>query len=588
MPDKPAPGVTVPEKKRSEPAAARPASRWGQLGLHALRISLFLCTLLLIHVQHGEFLQDLKEGPQYVLQLPDFAALPNVAAIADSPAQDGSQALFAESEEQIGYALQTSPAGDSVIGFSGPTNVLLAFDDDDQLMTLGVLSSGDTREHVHTIEQDELFFSSMIGASRDELATLEVDAVSGATLTCMAIRESIALRLGKTRSSTSLRFPDPPALAQIQTIRTEVKEIVADEDLQATWWLLDEGQQRIAKLVRTVPIADQVIGYQGPSETWMLFGLKGELSEVSVQGSFDNEPYVSYVREDDFFASLFTGKSLEELSAVDAAEAQIEGVSGATMTSLAVSDALFLTAKKHQEEVELLSSRKAKPLLSWSLRDYGTGVVVLFALAVGLTRLKARKKLRLALQVVVVAYLGLVNGDMLSQAMLAGWSKVGIPWQTAGGLLMLTAAALFLPIFSGHNVYCSHICPHGALQNLTRNRLPWRIRLGRKTTKFLKAVPALLLVWCVVVAMSGLSFSLVDIEPFDAWVFRVAGWSTIVVALVGLAASFFIPMAYCRFGCPTGLLLGFLRFHSKRNRWSQSDWIASALVALAFGVWILF
>ena len=59
--------------------------------------------------------------------------------------------------------------------------------------------------------------------------------------------------------------------------------------------------------------------------------------------------------------------------------------------------------------------------------------------------------------------------------------------------------------------------------------------------------------------MLSLPVSLVDIEPFDAWVFRVAGWATITVAIVGLVASLFVPMAYCRYGCPTGALLKFLQ-----------------------------
>jgi polyferredoxin len=101
----------------------------------------------------------------------------------------------------------------------------------------------------------------------------------------------------------------------------------------------------------------------------------------------------------------------------------------------------------------------------------------------------------------------------------------------------------------------------------------------------MKLLPGVLLAWCVAVAMLHLPFSLVDIEPFDAWVWRIAGWATITIAVVGLAASLFVPMAYCRYGCPTGAMLEFLRFNAHSDRWSPRDWTALALVTFAFAVW---
>jgi polyferredoxin len=90
----------------------------------------------------------------------------------------------------------------------------------------------------------------------------------------------------------------------------------------------------------------------------------------------------------------------------------------------------------------------------------------------------------------------------------------------------------------------------------------------------------MLLAWCVIVGMTTLGYSLVDIEPFDAYVFRIAGWATISIAIVGLIASRFIPMAYCRYGCPTGAVLQFLRFNADSHRWTIRDTTALALLTL--------
>ena len=539
--------------------------------------------ILLIHLQYAEFREAKSTTPVVPITLPQIRdSWPEIAAVESQIASDGSQTLLDESQSEMGAALQTSPASDSVVGFSGPTNLLLAFDGDDILRAIEILESEDTRDHVQSIRENPQFLPAFLEHSREELADLQVDGVSGATLTCIAIREAIALRLKGTRSS--LRFPDLPTLTALQELEPKAAQIEQDEDLPSRFWLLDLSNTRIGQVLRSTPYAEELVGYQGPSETWLLLDAEQRLLSLAVANSFDNEPYVSYVREDEYFASLFQGKTLVELAAVDPMNSQIEGVSGATMTSLAVADGIFLTAKEFLTEETALADQESKPLLNWNVRDIGTATIIVLAMIVGLTRLRRNKHLRLTLQLGLIIYLGLINGDMISQAMIVGWARSGIPWRTAGGLFMLSLAAFLIPLSSKHNLYCSHLCPHGAVQQLVKNRLPWRIKIGRRLTPILGAIPALLLCWCILIAMTNWGFGLVDIEPFDAWVFRVAGWATITVAIVGLLASFFVPMAYCRFGCPTGMLLGFLRFNARSDRWSRRDSMAAAFVALAIGL----
>ena len=82
---------------------------------------------------------------------------------------------------------------------------------------------------------------------------------------------------------------------------------------------------------------------------------------------------------------------------------------------------------------------------------------------------------------------------------------------------------------------------------------------------------------CIVV----LPIDLAHIEPFDAYLLTSAGIATIVIAIVGLVASLFVPMAYCHYGCPTGALLEFLRGRGKSDRFCRRDVAAALLVALA-------
>jgi NosR/NirI family transcriptional regulator, nitrous oxide reductase regulator len=78
---------------------------------------------------------------------------------------------------------------------------------------------------------------------------------------------------------------------------------------------------------------------------------------------------------------------------------------------------------------------------------------------------------------------------------------------------------------------------------------------------------------------------LANIEPFDAYIVRTAGVATIVIAVVGLIAAAFVPMAYCKYGCPTGLVLNFVRSHGKADTFGRRDLVAGLLVLLAVGLY---
>ena len=59
--------------------------------------------------------------------------------------------------------------------------------------------------------------------------------------------------------------------------------------------------------------------------------------------------------------------------------------------------------------------------------------------------------------------------------------------------------------------------------------------------------------------------------------------------LIGLIASCFVPQAYCRFGCPTGALLNFVRARGPTDHFSRRDALAGILLAsaVALNVWYI-
>ena len=249
------------------------------------------------------------------------------------------------------------------------------------------------------------------------------------------------------------------------------------------------------------------------------------------------------------------------------------------MTSQAVAAAIPLAARALLEDRQ----RAAIAEEPWrpSSRDIGTMAVTLFGIVLAFTQLRRFKSLRIAFQLVLIVYLGFLNGDLVSQAFLVGAARNGLPWQSAAGLSALTVAALIVPLASTRQVYCHHLCPHGAAQQLLKRRIKWQWHPPRWLHRAASALPWLLLALVIAVALRNWSINLAALEPFDAYLIHVAGWGSLAVAAVGLLASLFVPMAYCRYGCPTGALLNYFRRNAHSGRWSRQDTLAAGLLALA-------
>lgn len=555
------------------------AARLRRVSFHLARFGLFAGIVLLIHQQHRWYQAQQAGADAESISLPQIRSFyPQAAKLGDWNPQHGGRTVLDESGEPLGYFVQTSPKSDRIVGYSGSTNTLIAFDQQGKVLGIEILSSGDTAEHVADIVGDARFMSSLNGLSWEQAAsTEEIDAVSGATLTSLAIVDGIRLRLGGQKPS--LRFPNPPTVDEVKQVFPTAAELMPRERHPLIQDVVDAQGKRLGGIIRTSPAADDVMGYQGPTDTLVFLDRDNKVLGLSIRGSFDNtkpEDFVGYVRDDDYFKSLFVGKTLEQLASLDPEQAEIEGVSGATMTSMSVAYALPKAAK-----AALVAKEPARPTFVVAWRDVGTVAVLVFALVLTFSKLRRLRCVRVCFQVVLVVYLGFLNGDMISQALVVGWAQTGVPWRLAPGLVLLSLAALAVPLLSKKQVYCHHVCPFGAAQQLVKNRLPWRVRLPRRLTKLLSLVPALLLLLVIATAISHLPINLAGIEPFDAFLFRIAGWATLAIAVVGLIGSAFIPMAYCRFGCPTGSVLNYLRYNARSGRISRRDVAAIALLLMS-------
>jgi len=554
---------------------------------HVARLAAWAAVAWLVHAVHDRQLArrqavDLAAVPLETVR----RHIPEAAAIGgESVAVAGGRDLVGEAGDRVGTILRTSPAGDAAIGFSGPTDVLVVCDALLRVAGLEILSSGDTRDHVRAVERDAAFLASLAGMPLADLAGLDaagVNAVAGSTLTSLAIADAIALRLGG--SGGGGRFTTPPTLADVKLLFPEAEAIEPDASDERVIRVRAAEGVPLGWALRTSPAADRVIGYQGPTDAVVGFDAENRVMGVAILESFDNEPYVGYVRDDRAFRRLWKGRPIEELAGIDPAATGVEGVSGATMTSQAVAEGIVRAARDRQDRGPLVAGGPLPAARAWLAAieppQWGAIGLIVAGVVTAFTRLRGGWCGRLALPAAVLLYLGFGAGALLSQAQAWGWARAGVP-RGAAVLAVLAAVAIILPATTRRNVYCSHLCAHGAAQQLLVRFAKPKGRIPERLKPLLTALPWALLALAILAAVLPLGIALVDLEPFDAYLPLVAGIPALVIFALGLAASSRYPMAYCRHGCPTGALLDHVRLNRKSGSFTWRDGVLAGCLAIA-------
>lgn len=373
----------------------------------------------------------------------------------------------------------------------------------------------------------------------------------------------------------------PISVEEVRAVLPDAAELRDDPSEKAGVFIHDAKGEQLGYAVRTAPLSDSIIGYRGATDSLIVLDPGLRVLGVRIRSSQDTREHVGDVKGDPYFLKkTWKGKPWDVVAAKTPEQAGIEGVAGASMTSLAVAEGVQKRLLAWKNEAAATQS------VRWQVHDFGIVAVTLAALVLAFTGTHGRKWLRRGFQVLVIVYVGFVTGDLLAQSLIVGWAQNGAPWQSAPGLVLLLAASLAVPWATGKALYCQHLCPHGAAQELLHKVAPkrWRLHIRADIDRALRWLAPGLLAVVLVVAMLVLPIDLAHLEPFDAYVLRAAGWATVSIAVGGLIASLFVPMAYCHYGCPTGALLNFARAHGRSDCFGRRDVVAALLVVLA---WLL-
>ena len=346
------------------------------------------------------------------------------------------------------------------------------------------------------------------------------------------------------------------------------------------------NRAHVGYVVRSSPSADEVLGYAGPSET--LIAIEPDalrLRKVVLRSTYDTSDYVSRIQDEEpdpqgsTYLSKLTQWNAREWAEFDFRKAELDTVAGATLTSYAIAKGLQTRFADDQH-----GGRREREAAQQFWKSVALGGFILGALLMTFTSLHARPWIRRVWQLLLVGGLGLWLGQLLSLSLFAGWARHGLPWATAPALLALAAVALLIPWATRRQSYCHQICPHGAAQELLGGFKRLHVAVPARWHGWLGKLPALALAGAFLAALAWPRLSLGAAEPFDALVLGTAVAVPLGLAIAGLVASVFVPQAYCKYGCPTGALLKFVRTSSTDERWARRDTLAALVLAVGAAI----
>lgn len=308
-------------------------------------------------------------------------------------------------------------------------------------------------------------------------------------------------------------------------------------------------------VVNTRVLAKDVQGYGGPVPLKIHIDKDGRLTAIEAEPNAESPSFFDHAKE---LFSRWQGKTIDEAMAED-----VDAVSGATFSSKAIIRNVqrgLAYAKQHgladggkgaQKE-----SAERTVATGWTLGSIVALIAVLLGAIVPL--FTNNRRLHLVQLVVNVVVLGLWTGTFVSYTLFLRLFAGGVSLSAIGTLaapLLMLIVALLYPLAGRSGHYCAHVCPFGSAQELAGKLSRRKLRITPRVLRMLTALRNLL--WGVLMALllTGTCSAWIDYELFTAFIYSSASVWVIVLAVLFLVLSVWVPRPYCRFVCPTGALM---------------------------------
>lgn len=308
-------------------------------------------------------------------------------------------------------------------------------------------------------------------------------------------------------------------------------------------------------------------GFGGKLPLTILVDATGQIKEVIIGPNRETPSYLELIKKE--LLQKFKNYTPHN------SNYKIDAITGATFTSTAVIEGVLSSLSLFSSKVLYKSSEPH--LYSYSLLklDITTvlSIVIFFIFVAISVNSKIIYRFRYIYLSLVIIVIGFILKRFLSIGDILRLISIQLPASSFLPLwLIFTLGIIIITIIWGR-IYCWHICPYGAIQELI---IFWKKRpltLPKKITTKLGNIKFILLGASSFFVGYNYNFSFISFEPFSL-MFRPVEWLKGIkeepiafIIIVGtIVLGIFIYRVWCSFFCPLGALFNLVSYFSVRSQ----------------------
>lgn len=281
-------------------------------------------------------------------------------------------------------------------------------------------------------------------------------------------------------------------------------------------------------------------GYAGKIELAALTDSKGKVLTVLLGRNKETPSFIDYIKENGFLTKW------NNLGLADVDKHQVDAVSGATFSSLAIAHGIKKLASLHSHKNKYHSEK--------SFRFGNVFLILWIVLMLVIIQLRKAPKYRKYIQLLNLIVIGLILRGLFSIKLLGNIAG-GHYSQLYLGLAFIIV--LLVTWWKRKNLYCAYMCPFGTAQDLASSITGKRkLKLSYKWQKFLKITRSIIFLSILTLLISGFPEAFDTINPFRIFYanFELKDIATIFAIMI-LFSAVFTSRPWCKSSCPVGDLI---------------------------------
>ena len=111
----------------------------------------------------------------------------------------------------------------------------------------------------------------------------------------VALVVALLMAIPSPQPKANIEGSSPPSLDRVRQVHTNAAAIDDRQDAAGMWSVRNESGELIAKVVRTLPLAKDVVGYRGPTEAMIVLDQDLTIADVQLLDSSDTAEHVDAV-----------------------------------------------------------------------------------------------------------------------------------------------------------------------------------------------------------------------------------------------------------------------------------------------------